>query len=137
MSGPVHFDIAALRAGYKAANAEAVAQARAAAKSEAALRSIDLQERFLPLMIEASVIVAEARNDGFDEFSISKAFDHVMGNSIGNYLANMARRGRPDCCLVTFESFRSMMDAASSGVSTISGMSSAEFNYAGTRGGHA
>ena len=136
MSGPVHFDIDRLRRDYLAANTAALADARARAKTPEAHLGIDLQERMLPLLIEATCIACQARNDGFSELVIGKALGHVLGNVSGNYIANAMRNGKWEASFAHVDALQLMMAAGTSGDTKISGMTTASVQHAPVVGGH-
>lgn len=137
MTRPVHVDVAKMRAAHAVANAAAIAGARARAKSPAAQLGIDLQERFLVLMVEASCIAAQARNDGFDELAVGKSLGHVLGMISGNYLANATRSGNLAAGMIHHDAMLTMIEAASTGIENVPGMASSSMSYSATEGGTA
>jgi len=85
----IDFDLDAMRKQFTDAQHQSIIETRPLADNDFDQRIIDVQEKLIPVRVEAAVLQAELKTNGYSHHEIALGLGAVLGNMVLGALANL------------------------------------------------
>lgn len=113
----VHFDLETSRREARRCNAELLAAARAAAKTDADRGLVEAQSAFIDIIEITIVALAGLKNDGVDPYIWTKALGYILGGAAST--GRSSTSNPPVAQALIIKAFLEALDAANAPEGTV------------------